>query len=124
MKKSKALSRLYKLSHFKMTGRSCTDKVQEKQGRRRIFKSGPAEEASREGIIPPLVGGVWWVSPEKICEFSALLCAFLWGFYANGTRFQSFARQNIFCRMRNRMLDKIVFIQSCFLKLFYSSMFL
>ena len=30
IKKSKALSRLCRLSHFKMTGRSCTDKVREK----------------------------------------------------------------------------------------------
>ena len=30
VKKSKALSRLCKLSHFKLTGRSCTDTVQEK----------------------------------------------------------------------------------------------
>ena len=31
MKKSKALSRPCKLSYFKMTGRSCTDKVREKE---------------------------------------------------------------------------------------------
>ena len=30
MEKSKGLSRLCQLSHFKMTGRSCTDKVREK----------------------------------------------------------------------------------------------
>ena len=49
------------------------------QGRRRVFKSGPAEEAieclrhERRGIISPLVGGL----PGKIFEFWALLCAFL-----------------------------------------------
>ena len=52
------------------------------------------------------------------------------GFYAFGTGFksfwsQSFARKDISCRMRNQMLDKIVFRQShvvfftFFLQLFF-----
>ena len=98
------------------------------QGRRRLFKIGPAEEIiecrrpERE-ITPPLVRGVWGVSPpppEKKFEFWAFLCAFLMGFYAFRTRFQSFwsrsfARKEIFCHARNQMQDKIVFRQSRFL---------
>ena len=69
------------------------------QGRRRVFKSGPAEKIiacrrhergrAREGDSPSRYG----VSPEKILIFLALLCAFLMGFYAFGTRFQS----QLFC---------------------------
>ena len=50
------------------------------KGRRRVFKSGPAEEViecrrhergerTRGGIFPPLVRGVWGASPEKFFEF-------------------------------------------------------
>ena len=44
------------------------------QGRHRVFKSGPAEEAMEcprheRGIIPPLVRGVWGASPEIKFEF-------------------------------------------------------
>ena len=58
------------------------------QGRRRVFKSGPAEKVievrrhkrgrAREGINPPLVrGGGWGASPEKNFEFfSASMCIF------------------------------------------------
>ena len=53
------------------------------QGRRRVLKSGPAEEIieCRRGEL----GGL----PRENFEFLALLCAFLMGFYAFGTRFQS-----------------------------------
>ena len=53
------------------------------QGRRRVLKSGPAEE-----IIECRRGGLGGL-PRKKFEFLALLCAFLMGFYAFGTRFQS-----------------------------------
>ena len=64
------------------------------QGRRRVFKSGPAEEiiecrgeSSRWGLPLALMGlgGL----PRENFEFLALLCAFLMRFYAFGTRFQS-----------------------------------
>ena len=48
------------------------------QGRRQVFKSGPAEEAI-ECRRPPLVRGGLGASPEKIFEFWALPCAFLMG---------------------------------------------
>ena len=60
------------------------------QGRRRIFKSGPAEEAiecrrhergeHERGITPPLVWRGLGASPEKIFKFWALLCSFLMEF--------------------------------------------
>ena len=48
---------------------------------------------AREGVehergTPPLVRGVKGLLRENF-EFLALLCAFLMGFYAFGTRFQS-----------------------------------
>ena len=39
------------------------------------------------GNIPPLVRGVWGASADNFFEFLALLCAFLTGLYAFGTRF-------------------------------------
>ena len=72
------------------------------QGRRRVFKSGPAEEIiefrrherGRAREVTPSLGGLGGLPREKF-EFLALLCAFLMGFYAFGTRFQSrvFARK-------------------------------
>ena len=41
-----------------------------------------------------------------------LLCAFLKGFYALGPDFSRFGHKDISCRVRNRILDKIVFRQS------------
>ena len=75
---------------------------------------------AREGDHSPYRKGGLGVSPEKNFEFWALLCAFLMGFFAFGTRFQlfwsrSFARKDIFCHARNQMQDKIVFRQSRFL---------
>ena len=54
-------------------------------------------ESTRVRPFPPLVIGVRGSPPKKKIEFLALLCAFLMGFYAFGTRFQSrfFARNNI-----------------------------
>ena len=58
-------------------------------------------ESTRVGPFPPLVSGVRG-SPPKKNQFLALLCAFLMGFYAFGTRFQSrfFARKDISWRVR------------------------
>ena len=65
------------------------------QGRRRIFKSGPAEEIiecrrhergeSTRGGLPLWLGGLH----RENFDFLAILCAFLMFFYAFGTRFQS-----------------------------------
>ena len=67
-----------------------------RQGRRRVFESGPAEE-----IIEYRRQGGKGVSPEKILNFSASMCV-LMGFYAFGNRFQSriFARKDISWRVR------------------------
>ena len=59
------------------------------QARRHVFKSGPAEvKASGEGTsgestrggMPPLVRGVWGISPEKFFNLWLPLCAFLMHF--------------------------------------------
>ena len=69
------------------------------QGRRRVFKSGPAEETiecrRHERGIPLSLGGLGCL-PRENFESLARLCAFLMGFYAFGTRFQScfFARKD------------------------------
>ena len=79
------------------------------QGRRRVFKSGPAEEiiecrrtrgGEHERVTLPLVRGVRG-SPQENFEFLALLCAFLMGFYAFGTRLQTrfFDRKDISWRV-------------------------
>ena len=75
------------------------------------------------GLIPLSTGGLGGLLPKFFFKFWALLCAFLMGFYAFGTRFQSFwsqpfARNDISCHTRNQMLDKIVFRQSRFLYFF------
>ena len=56
------------------------------QGRRRVFKSGPAEEdiecrrhergRAREGDYSPSRKGVWGASPEKIFEFERFYVRF------------------------------------------------
>ena len=75
------------------------------QGRRRVLKSGPAEEIiecrRHERMTPLSLGGVRGL-PRENFEFLALLCAFLMGFYVFGTRFQSrfFARKDISWRVR------------------------
>ena len=76
------------------------------QGRRRVLKSGPAEEIiecrrhergrARERDSPSRYGGLGGFPREKF-EFLAFLCAFLMGFYVFGTRFQSrFLLEKIF----------------------------
>ena len=61
------------------------------QGRRRVFKSGPAGEIIECRWHERGTLSLWGLGglPRENCEFSALLCAFLMGFYAFGTRFQS-----------------------------------
>ena len=56
----------------------------------------------------------------------ALICAFLMGgFMRLGPDFSRFGHKDISCRVRNRMLDKIVFRQShVFFLLFFFSMVL
>ena len=105
------------------------------QGRRRVFKSGPAEEIiecrrhergrAREGGSP-IVRGVRGL-PREHFEFLALLCAFLMGFYAFGTRFQSrfFARKYISWRVRKPNAKQNRFqIVTIFFLLFSSAYFL
>ena len=57
------------------------------QGRRRVFKSDPAEEdiqcrrhergeSTRGGIIPPLVRGVWGPPPRKFLNFERFYVRF------------------------------------------------
>ena len=54
-----------------------------KQGRRRVFKSGPAEEAiecrggeHKRGVIPPLVRGVRGSPPRKFLNFERFYVRF------------------------------------------------
>ena len=58
--------------------------------------------STREGL-PLSLGGLAGLPREKF-EFLALLCAFLMGFYAFGTRFQPrfFARKDISWRVRKQ----------------------
>ena len=79
---------------------------------------------TREGGLIPLSTGGFRGSPPSFFFFNlgALMCV-LMVFYAFGTRFQSywsqsFARKDISCHVRNRMLDKIVIRQSRFFYFF------
>ena len=79
------------------------------------------------GLIPLLTGGFRGSPPSFFLILGASMCV-LMGFYAFGTRFQSFwsrsfARKDISCHVRNRMLDKIVFRQSRFFLLFSTACF-
>ena len=80
-------------------------------------------ESTRVGPFPPLVSGVRG-SPPKKNEFLALLCAFLMGFYAFGTRFQSrfFARKDISWRVRkpNAKQNRFQIVTIFFLTFFFS----
>ena len=95
------------------------------QGRHRAFQRGPTEETihcrrherveSRRGVsFHPIVRGS---PPRFVYNFEPLLCSFLMGFNASGTRLQSlwilffFVRKNIPCGVKNQMLDKILFRQ-------------
>ena len=70
------------------------------------------------GLIPRSTGGLGGLPQVFLKILGASMCV-LMGFYAFGTRFQSFwwqsfARKDISCHARNWMLDKIVFRQSQF----------
>ena len=72
------------------------------------------------GLIPLSTGGFRGYPPMFL---GASMCV-LMGIYAFRTRFQSFwpqsfARKDISCHVRNRMLDKIVFRQSRFFYFFF-----
>ena len=66
------------------------------QGRRRVFKSGPAEEIIKcrwyergeheRGTLPLVIWGVR-VTPEKILNFYRFYVRFLWGFMRLGPDF-------------------------------------
>ena len=64
------------------------------------------------------------VSPRENFEFSAFLCAFLMGFYAFGTKFQSrfFARKDISWRVRkpNAKQNRFQEVTISFLLFFFS----
>ena len=66
--------------------------------RRKSSSADGMRGGEHERGTPPLVRGL----PREKFDFLALLCAFLMGFYAFGTRFQSrfFARKDISWRMR------------------------
>ena len=93
------------------------------QGCRRVFKSGPAEEAIecrrhergesvRGGLFPLSLGGLG-------------VCVFNGGFMHLGSDYSRFGHKDISCRVRNRMLDKIVFSQShVFIYFFFLTCFL
>ena len=53
-----------------------------------------------------------WASPEIFLILSASMCAFNGVFMRLGPDFSCFGHKDISCRVRNRMLDKIVFRQS------------
>ena len=94
------------------------------QGRRRVFRSCPAEEAikcrrhargrARErGTNPPLLRGVLGAFPRFFKKIlSASMCVFNGIFMRLGPDFSRFGHKDISCRVKNLMLDKIVFRQS------------
>ena len=77
---------------------------------------------STRGGLPLSFGGIGGLPREKI-EYLALLCAFLMGFYAFETRFQSrfFARKDIsWCVRKPNAKQNGFQIVMIFLKLFFS----
>ena len=96
------------------------------QGRRRVFKSGPAEEiieCRRHKRVESM--GVRGSPPRKFWIFSASMCV-LMGFYAFGTRFQSrfFARKDISWRVRKPNAKQNHFrIVTIFFTFFFSIFF-
>ena len=69
--------------------------------RRKSSSDDGTREGEHERGTPLSLGGIRGL-PQENFEFLALLCAFLMGFYAFGTRFQSrfFARKDISWRVR------------------------
>ena len=78
------------------------------------------------GLIPLSRGGFRGSPPIFFFDYGRFYVRFYWFFYAFGTRFQSFwsqffARKDISCHARNRMLDKIIFRQSRLFFTFFST---
>ena len=69
---------------------------------------GTRGERAREGGRGSL-GGFGGPPPRKL---SASMCVFNGGFLRLGPDYSRFGHKDISCRVRNRMLDKIVFRQS------------
>ena len=91
----------------------------------RRMKPSSAEGTRGERTSPPLVRGVWEPPPRNFLILSASMCAFNGVFMRFGPYFSRFGHKDVSCRVRNRMLDKIVFRQSHFFNIFfYFSMFL
>ena len=86
------------------------------------------EGAELERGIAPLVRDVRGSPPGENFEFLALLCAFLIGFNAFGTRFQSrfFARKDISWRVRKLIAkqNRFQIVTIFFFLLFSSAYFL
>ena len=85
-------------------------------------------EHERGDYSPSRQGGLGVLLRENFWIFGTSMCVFK-GVYAFETRFQSFlprsfARKDISCHTRNRMLDKLVFRQSWFFFNFFYSTFL
>ena len=112
-----------------------TRSVERIKGRRRVFKSGPAEEIiecrrhergeSTRGGLPLWLGGLGGL-PRENFEFLALLCAFLMGFHAFGTRLQSriFDRKDISWRVKKPNAKQNRFQIVTIFLLFFSVYFL
>ena len=91
-------------------------------------------ESTRGGLLPLSLGGFWGPPPSTFLNFEHFYVPFNWGFVHLGPDFSRFGHKDISCRVRNRMLDKIVFRQShvvfclfvccCIFLLFFFSMFL
>ena len=72
--------------------------ISRRQGRRRVFKSGPAEEAiecrrHERGIIPLSLGGFVGPPPRKV--LSASMCVFNGIFMRLGPDFSRFGHKDI-----------------------------
>ena len=58
------------------------------------------------------LGGFGGLPRENFCFLSASMCVFNGGFLRLGPDYSRFGHKDISCRVRNRILDKIVFRQS------------
>ena len=80
--------------------------------RKRSSAEGTRGGECERGMIPPLVRGVWGASPEKFLNFERFYVRFNGFFMRLGPDFSRLCHKDISCRMRNRMLDKILFKHS------------
>ena len=95
-------------------------------------KSSSAEGAKgwehERGIIPPIFfffwgGGVEGIPWENCWILSASICVFNGLFMCLGPDFSRFGHKDISCRVRNRMLDKIIIVFRQSNVFFYSACF-